>query len=196
MRLITIAFVFLAASVALARPLPERDRTAETERWLAAAMVAEAGWLAEADHRAIYHVLRRQYRARSARGIDGSFLDTVRRYAAAFDGRTTRARSVWVRSLAEGFHDHADPDGWPDGVSWKSHRKLWAAVRRRAWACMRGAACRDPYRGRATHWGGTKDPPRGCMVALVSRDTINTFYGVDAACVRRRMKARREQRDR
>lgn len=180
---------WLALVLALAVPgtafaLPESDRTPETKRLLAAAMVAEAGWHADADHRGIFHVIRKRYV--ELKKFE-SFADQLRAYVAVFDPRTKlEGRTVWLRSLARD-DPIGPPEGWPDGASWKRHRLRWARVLERASRCIDGRDCDDPYRGRARHWGGVGiDHPQGCMVALPRRGTRNVFYAIDWACKRRR----------
>ncbi len=187
-----IAFVLLFSSSARA-DIPAEERTPETRRWLAVAMVAEAGWAppnkprAEADHRAIFHVLALRWprlQKRWPKRYD-SFLSVVRAYVAAMDPRTERGGRVrWLLRLEPDMVEA--PTGWPDRANWRRHRVWWERVVERAGNCLEGVKCPDPYRGQALHWGGAMDSPQGCMVQLENAGTLNTFYTVDMDCKRRR----------
>lgn len=184
---------WLGLLCSVAGQLPPPERTEETIRWLAVAMVAEAGWAdpshekAEADHRAIYHVLRRRWPRLQKRWphLYPRFVDVVQAYVAAFDPRTPKGGRVrWLMRLKPGMT--ASPEGWPDNARWHLHRVWWAAAVARATRCVRGEGCRDPHRGKALHWGGGMDKPTGCMVALPNAGTFNTFYAVERDCTRAR----------
>lgn len=174
--------------------LPPDQVNDVTTRWLAVAMVAEAGWLAEADHRAIYHVLRRRWprlqKRRPKRYSD--FVSVVQGYVAAMDPRTSKGGRVrWLLQLELGREDA--PTGWPERANWEKHRVWWVRTVERARDCIAGRRCRDPYKGQALHWGGDMDSPSGCMVELPNAGTANTFYSVDVECARKRRRGRRER---
>ncbi len=194
--ILSLAVVGMLAGGAQADGLPVEERGADTTRWLAVAFVAEAGWAdpkhqkAEADHRAIFHVLKRRWsrlRKRWPKRFE-RFVDVLKNYVAALDPRTTKGTRVrWLHAL----HGHMDmtvaPAGWPqERARWSVHREWWKAALLRARRCTSGRECRDPYRGRALHWGGAMDVPRGCMVELPNAGTFNTFYRLDRDCRRRR----------
>lgn len=200
MRLVLAALlVALWCSPGLAQ-VPEDQRTEATARWLAVAFVAEAGWAdprhreAAKDHRAIFHVLRKRWPQMAKRWPKRfpTFLSVIQVYVAAFDSRTPKAGRVrWLLALSEPGRPPGPPRGWPaERARWEHHRVWWAEALERANRCLRGERCRDPYRGRALHWGGAMDPPSGCMVKLPDAGTLNTFYGVDADCRRRRNRGR------
>ena len=206
MRLIIFTAVMLCTPVVRAGALPETERTGETQAALAMAFVAEAGWAdpknpeAKADHRAIYHVLLNRWPALSKRYPERyeRFVDVVRAYVAALDPRTEKGRRVrWLRALSAGEYGiGAPPTGWPvEHARWDVHRVWWEQALARAKDCMHGRRCQDPYGGRALHWGGAMDRPRGCMVRLPNRGTLNTFYAVDSKCRRRRERHRKARPD-
>lgn len=164
--------------------VPASENNDDTARWLAVAFIAEAGWLAEKDHRGIFHVMRKRWpklRKRFPKQYP-RFVDVIHEYVAAFDSRTKRARTRWLLSL-HGRPQHEAPAGWPSNVSWPRHLRYWRAAVRRAHNCLDGIACRDPY-PRSLHWGGDMDKPQGCMVKLDNVGTDNTFYRVDLDCKR------------
>ena len=187
--LVAIALILTCSSTAHANALPEDQRTNDTARWLAVAFVAEAGWApprkpeAEADHRAVYHVLKRRWSFRVERGYKRPFVYMVQHYIAAFDPRTEKAGRVrWLLSLSTG-EDHT-PVGWPVKLSWEAHKPFWLAAQARAHRCIAGK-CADPYKGKALHWGSDHDRPTTCMVLLPNAGTLNRFYAVDTKCTRR-----------
>ena len=169
----------------------------QARRLLAVAFVAEAGWApprrpkAEADHRAIFHVLKNRWRNMRKRWPKkyGEFSSVVQVYVAAMDPRTKKGGRVrWLLALSTpGAGADGPPAGWPVAhARWARHRVWWRDALERAERCLYGGRCRDPYRGKALHWGGAMDPPRGCMVELPNVGTYNTFYAVDTTCRRRR----------
>ena len=190
MRSLTLALVLLWSSAASASGLPESERTAEAKRWLAVAFIAEAGWAdpkhaqAEADHRGIYHVLRRRWQRLKKRFPKLTFVKMVQNYVAAFDSRTEKAGRVrWLLSLQPG--SDREPAGWPaHKAKWSVHRVWWEQAQERAARCIDGGRCRDPY-PHAWHWGGDMDIPRACMVELRNVGTLNTFYSIDMDCRRK-----------
>jgi len=194
MRRLILSFLALGILASSARAeLPPEERTAETRRWLAVAMVAEAGWAppdrpkAAADHRAIFHVLKNRWPRLRKRWpkLYPHFADVVQGYVAAFDPRTEKGGRVrWLLRLRPGIVEA--PVGWPGRANWKRHRVWWEAVVQRAGDCMEGRRCRDPYRGQALHWGATFDAPRGCMVPLPNAGTLNVFYTVSMECKKKR----------
>lgn len=189
MRSLTLVLLWCSGT-ACAQWLPDTERDDETIRWLAVAFIAEAGWAdpkhaqAEADHRGIYHVLRRRWQRLQRRYSKLTFLKMVQTYVAAFDYRTEKAGRVrWLLSLRS-KDPNAEPAGWPrQKASWEVHRVWWLAALERARHCVEGSRlkCRDPY-PRAWHWGGDMDIPKGCMVKLCNVGTFNTFYSIDRAC--------------
>jgi hypothetical protein len=177
-RILSGALLLWSSSAQARAPLPDSQWNSQTHVWLARAMVAEAGWLAERDHVAIAYVLARRWRNMSERWPTTRFIDVVRRYCAGlgdYHSSFTR-RQLWIRALSP---DIAEPEGWPAQVSWRRHSMLWrdALVRSAEWA---GGILRDPCRGRAEHWGGTIDSPRGRMVPVDCGETENTFYRLKA----------------
>ena len=158
--------------------------------------MAEAGWggpghpKGRADHRAIFHVLKNRWprmRNQHPRRFP-RFLDVVQNYVAAMDPRTPKGGRVrWLLALQEHQRLDTPPTGWPEQKArWKVHRGLWEQALERAQRCLHGRGCGDPYAGRALHWGGAMDKPKGCMVELPNVGTNNTFYGIDPECQRRR----------
>jgi hypothetical protein len=141
-------------------------------------MVAEAGWKSARDHAAIAHVLARRYRRMVERYQSFRFVDVVRSYCAGLGGmtRSLTRRQLWVREL---LPDGSEPQGWPSHASWRVHAPLWRAALERADRFARGEL-RDPCRGRAWHWGGTIDSPRGRMEPVDCGETENTFYRLTA----------------
>jgi hypothetical protein len=189
MRSLGCLLVFLAVCSSAGAQVPESERTPDTERWLGVAFVAEAGWGdarhrgAIKDHKAIFHVLR----GRWERAREGTFLNLVKGYVAAFDPRTPKSGRVrWLLALADSDAS-GPPEGWPQHkASWDRHRVWWAEAMQRARDCLRGVRCKDPYNGRARHWGGRMDKPSSCMRPLPNAGTYNTFYSVDLKCARQR----------
>lgn len=175
--------------------VPIEHRTDEVSTWLAVAFIAEAGWAdpkhakGEADHRAIYHVLRWRWLNVFP---EKDFVKVISSYVAAFDPRGSKGTRVrWLVSLI-GKEPGAAPVGWPhEKASWELHRKWWLQAQARAKRCMAGR-CADPYKGMARHWGGGMDVPSVCMRPLPNAGTFNTFFSVDYACVRERRRALRE----
>jgi hypothetical protein len=193
--------VWLAQCTGASAQAPESEQS-EAARWLAVAFVAEAGWAdpkhakAEADHRAIFHVLRRRWGQMRRRWpkIYPRFVDVLQAYVAAFDPRTEKGQRVrWLLALVQ--HDDLElpPASWPEAnARWDVHRPWWEAALERAEGCLAGRRCPDPYRGRALHWGGAMDAPRGCMRELPNPGlTFNTFYAVDTQCARTRNRRKR-----
>ncbi len=167
----------------------------DVRRWLAVAFIAEAGWAdrkrrkAEADHRGVFHVLRGRFTRMNRRLPKRypTFLSVVQGYVAAFDTRTPKGGRVrWLLALAFGGRT-GEPAGWPADVRWDVHQRWWEATLERAGRCLAGR-CKDPYRGKARHWGGAMDSPQGCMRELPNVGTYNTFYSVDLECRRRVMR--------
>jgi hypothetical protein len=197
----------LGLGLAVTWPLQAREDgqwLGAEKRWLAVAFVAEAGWAdpghrkAEADHRAIFHVLKRRWQRMKRRWPSryGQFVTVVQAYVAAMDPRTAkRGRVRWLLALAQQSpQDTVPPAGWPiSRARWSRHRQWWGQALERAEGCLQGRRCRDPYLGRAYHWGGDMDLPRRCMVELPNAGTYNTFYTVSAACKRRQWARRRAQ---
>jgi hypothetical protein len=177
MKYILSGALALTAAVAHARPPIHVDQwTPETRLWLSRAMVAEAGWRAERDHVAIAYVLSRRYRRARERWPGLRFVDMIRSYCAGLGGfqRSLTPRQVWLRALQP---DATEPEGWPLGIAWSRHLPLWRAAFKRSEAWSRGLL-RDPCGGRAWHWGGTIDFPRGRMVETDCGSTQNTFYSL------------------
>ena len=181
------------------RALPETERTDDTKLWLAVAFVAEAGWAgqnkpkAEADHRGIFHVLKNRW-PRLKRRFPKRFpryVDVVQAYVAALDPRTKGKRVRWL--LRMGLDPTQAPAYWPAKVKWSVHKPLWIRALQRAQDCLAGTPgkCRDPYKGKALHWGGEMDRPTECMVLLPNAGTYNDFYGVDTECTRDRRQKRK-----
>lgn len=196
MRTLIFLTAFLVSVQAVAHGLPIEERTDATKRWLAVAMVAEAGWEAEADHRGIFHALKNRFRRLTRRFPKRypTYLSVVRAYVAAFDPRTKKGGRVrWLMALTQPGRPPGPPKGWPvDRARWDRHTHLWGNVRRLAAQCVDGGRCRDPYKGQAVHWGGAGlDKPQGCMVALPNAGTRNVFYRVDRDCKRRSRASRR-----
>jgi hypothetical protein len=198
MRRLILSFLALGmlASAARAEGLPPDQQTEEAIRWLAVAFVAEAGWAppdrpkAKADHRGIFHVLKKRWPRLRRRWPKryASFVDVVQGYVAAMDPRTEKGGRVrWLLQLELGREDA--PRGWPGRANWERHRVWWKAAVRRSRNCIEGRRCPDPYRGQALHWGGGMDSPQGCMVKLPNAGTLNTFYAVDRGCKRRRRRS-------
>jgi hypothetical protein len=172
----TLLFWFIAIHVKAdtTRPLPPPEWDAETQLWLARAMVSEADW-STVDHAAIAWTLKRQWRARVEHQPAWSFIDQIRRYCAGLRHQTPRTnRHRWVREL--GFHGDA-PASWPKSSSWDAYRSRWLRVLRFAgdWGAGRVG---DPCRGKAIHWGGGMDIPMDKTVRPVNCGfTHNIFYG-------------------
>jgi hypothetical protein len=175
---IATGVMLLATSTASAqnRPIPESQWTRDTHIWLARAMVAEAGWLAERDHIAIAYVLARRWRRLIENWPALRFIDVIRNYCAGLGDYTRELtpRQRWLRGLS--WNDDK-PDGWPRAASWPRHLPLWRNALARSARWSRGGLT-DPCRGRAWHWGGVIDTPQGRMVAVNCGKTRNTYYRV------------------
>lgn len=197
MHIIILVVAMLWSSIAHADDLPEAERTAEAKRWLAVAFIAEAGWAdpkhaqAKADHRGIYHVLKRRWQRRHKQVPKLRFIRAVQNYVAAFDPRTAKGGRVrWLLSLQPGRV--APPAGWPPKLNWPKHQVWWVQAQERAARCIDGGRCPDPY-PLAWHWGGDMDSPSSCMIELPNVGTYNTFYNLDLPCMRK-LRARRARR--
>jgi len=170
--------VFLMTSTASAQvaPLPASEWTPQTQLWLARAMVAEAGWNAKLDYIAIAYVLARRWRTMTERWPALRYVDVIRRYCAGLGDyrRQPSARQRWVRALS---WDDAPPSHWPKNASWKQSLPLWRAALTISEKWGKGEL-KHPCRGRAWHWGGLIDTPRGRMVPVDCGQTRNTFYGI------------------
>ncbi|MBN1654277.1 MAG: hypothetical protein JXA30_10950 [Deltaproteobacteria bacterium] len=178
-KFITTGAVLLATSASSAQhapPIPENQWTPSTQVWLARAMVAEAGWTSENDHIAIAYVLARRWRRLTERWPELRFLDVIRNYCAGLGSyrRELTPRQRWLRSLS--WNDLV-PEGWPEGISWDRHLRYWRSILERSDRWSKGNLL-DPCRGRAWHWGGTIDTPRGRMVPVNCGETQNTFYNL------------------
>ena len=194
-----------SSSTAVARPkLPESERTADAIRWLAVAFIAEAGWAdpkhreARADHRGVFHVLRRRWSRAVKRWPNLTFVHMVQNYVAAFDSRTQKGGRVrWLLSLQPG--SDRPPAGWPSRSPWPPHLRWWKQAQKRAARCINGGHCPDPY-PTAWNWGGDMDMPSTCMVELPNVGTANTFYTLDLVCRRaaiaKRVAAAKKRRSR
>lgn len=156
--------------------IPNEQFDLSARLWLARAMVGEAGWLAENDHIAIAYVLKRRWETMRERWPKLRFKDVILRYAKALGGgrREYTARQIWVRGLRL---DLVEPEGWPQKISWKGHRKYWHQVIRRVDQWKRGELS-DPCRGRAFHWGGKTDIPGKTLFPVDCGETENVFYGI------------------
>ena len=155
-------------------PVPLAQWTPQTRLWLARAMVAEAGFDAEQDHRAIAFVLARRWERVRERWSSMRLIDVIRNYCAGLGSyrRSITPRQRWVRALRP---DLGKPEGWPARLSWERHQPLWQATLERVDRFSRGEL-EDPCRGRAWHWGGVIDSPRGRMDPIDCGETHNTFY--------------------
>jgi hypothetical protein len=176
-KFITTGVVLLATSTTGAQhppPIPASQWTPATHVWLSRAMVAEAGWNAETDHVAIAYVLARRWQKLSERWPGLRFVDVIQNYCAGLGNyhREFTPRQRWIRSLS---WDDVEPENWPSGASWKRHLSYWKSVLERSDRWSKGDL-QDPCRGRAVHWGGTIDSPRGRMVPVNCGTTQNTFY--------------------
>lgn len=177
MRNLIVGAVLLTSSVAEARrPVPPEQFTSEAHVWLARAMIAEAGWRAKKDHVGMAYVLARRWKRATERWPTMRFVDVIRNYCAGLGSfrRSLTARQEWLRGLDFNVRK---PDAWPKRASWKRHGRFWADTLERSHAWAQGEL-RDPCRGRAWHWGGVIDSPRGRMVAIDCGGTRNTFYGM------------------
>jgi hypothetical protein len=170
--LFLIAAGFLSGNVAaqIKGPLPEEQWNAETELWLARAMVSEADW-SSADHAAIAWTLKRQWEARRERFPDITFVEQIRAYCAGLRGAPRSSRMKWVLSL-EG---DLEPEAWPKHVAWPAYAPHWNRVRAFARAWFRGEV-RDPCKKPALHWGGPGDMPPPDVVPVDCGLTSNIFY--------------------
>lgn len=172
--------VFLVASTAGAQasPLPASEWTPQVQLWLARAMVSEAGWDAELDYVAIAYVLLRRWHQMNQRWPALRFVDVVRGYCSGLGDypRRLTARQRWIRGLSS---DGEKPLHWPRNASWKLTYPFWKTALDVSEKWGRGEL-RDPCRGRAWHWGGTIDTPRGRMIAVNCGPTRNTFYGISS----------------
>jgi hypothetical protein len=176
--LILAAALLLSTTVVLARPMPIPlgQWSPAAQLWMARAMVAEAGWLAERDHVGIAYVLSRRWASMRKRYPEIQFVHVIRGYCAGLEpGRAEfTPRQRWLHGLNLQLNE---PDGWPRNVSWVRHRVWWQQVLQRAEAWSLGKL-RDPCKGRAWHWGGEMDTPEGKMVEVDCGDTRNIFYGL------------------
>jgi hypothetical protein len=170
--------VVLMASTASAQvaPLPASEWTPQTQLWLARAMVAEAGWNAKLDYIAIAYVLARRWRTMTEQWPSLRYVDVIKRYCAGLGDfrRQHSARQRWVRALS---WDDAQPSQWPKDASWAQSLPLWRTALAISEKWGKGEL-KDPCRGRAWHWGGLIDSPRGRMVPVDCGQTRNTFYGI------------------
>lgn len=175
---ITTGAVFLIASTVSAQkaPIPKAQWTPQTQIWLARAMVAEAGWQSERDHIAIAYVLARRWRRLIERWPALRFMDIIRNYCAGLGGyrREPTQRQRWLREL--NWND-LKPVNWPKKVSWVHHLSKWRSILGLSDKWSKGEIA-DPCRGRAWHWGGIIDTPRGRMVPINCGETHNTFYTI------------------
>lgn len=168
-------------------PIPAEQWSPRAHLWLSRAMVAEAGWHAERDHRGLAYVLARRWKRAVRRFPLWRFIDQVREYCTALGGgrRSLSPRQVWLRTLPmvspEGIGPStgdAAPEGWPrNAAPWSQHRARWRSVLRRADQWHRGEL-RDPCRGRAVAWGGDMDDPSEALEPVDCGDTANIFYGL------------------
>lgn len=128
---------------------------------LSRACYIESGWR-ESDCAALAHVI-----ARRAERAGATFGQMLLAYS-ALDADNPRAAEV--RGYPWG-----DIDGKPAAFN-----RRWAKLRAYVTRVAAGDV-RDPCGGRATHWGGTTDMPRGRMVPVhCATPTVNTFYRVAA----------------
>ena len=187
-KFITTGVVLLATSSAAAQhrpPIPKSQWTPSTQVWLSRAMVAEAGWHATNDHIAIAYVLARRWRRLAERWPALRFIDVIRNYCAGLGSyrRELTPRQRWLRSLS--WNDLV-PENWPSGIPWQRHLRYWQSILERSDRWSKGDL-KDPCRGRAWHWGGTIDTPRGRMVPVDCGTTQNTFYRISAEASKRLM---------
>ena len=176
--ILSCAMLLVTTTVGAQPPVPRHEWSPQTHLWLARAMVAEAGWKAERDHVAIAYVLVRRWRRMTQRLSRFRFVDVIRNYCAGLGDyrRSMTPRQRWVRDL---WADAVEPEGWPRSrASWKNHAPLWRATLERSARWGRGELS-DPCRGKAWHWGGVIDSPRGRMVAVDCGRTRNTFYRLE-----------------
>lgn len=169
-------------------PVPADQWTPYAKLWLARAMVAEAGWLAELDHVLIAWAIVRQWRARLHRWPELRFADQVRAACAGL-GVASTARHEWLHALPPPLAStplaELEPAGWPAKVSWRRHSVWWAQVLRRVQRFGEGRL-RDPSRGRVMYWGARDeslpDPARAAMAVNrgdwveLDFDTRNRFF--------------------
>lgn len=172
---IAVLLLLVASSARARRPIPPEQWDPVAHVWLARAYIAESGWEARRDWRAISWVLARRW----AKGVERfprlRFVDVVRGYCAGMGARVWTRRQRWLRGL-----DFAaqKPPAWPRRASWEDARGHWVAALRMAWRWADGRVG-DPCRGAALHWGGPGlDPPRGRMFRVDCGETLNVFYGM------------------
>jgi hypothetical protein len=177
-RLLTTGVVVFMTSTVSAQnaPLPETEWTPQTQLWLARAMVAEAGWNAKADYVAIAYVLARRWHQMTERWPSLRFIDVIKSYCLSLGDyrRKPTERQRWIRSLS---WDDSTPESWPNNASWIAHLPFWRRALAVSEKWVKGELS-DPCRGRAWHWGGTIDAPRGRMIAVDCGKTRNTFYAL------------------
>lgn len=168
--LICIGFALWGDPYLDAQPAPEDDGL-----WLARAMVAEADWRADTDHRAIGYVLLAKYRIVQRRYPRVTVAAIARAYCSGLEHDDRRSKRLrWVYRLDRAGQQ---PLGWPIGSPWLRYSGLWRKVLRTADKCLSGEVA-DPCRGRAEHWGGPMDTPSDRLERVDCGRTVNTFYRV------------------
>ncbi len=173
-----LALLLLASSATATEPTQPPEELEELSHRLAQLYISEASWAGLEDHPAIYWALRNR-----AETLDRSMLEQMRRYSRPLF-RPTSARQAWIAALRT---DGAQPDVWPENVSWDRYTDRWKLILSRARAHVREAP-RNPCDGRVEHWGGMRIArdrvradralERGAWRRLDCGETRNTFFEV------------------
>lgn len=170
-------FIANARAAQPQRPIPAEQFDKRTHTWLARAMVAESGWLAQNDQIAVAYVFARRWKAMHKRWPHLRFVDVIFSYSAGIGAsrREYTKRQTWIRSLSPTM---AKPVGWPRAASWRRHRPLWSRAMDRADLWARGMVA-DPCRGKAEYFGGGMDKPTKRMIVVKCKGVRNIFYRVE-----------------
>lgn len=101
----------------------------------------------------------------------------------AMTAEETRGNCPWARALED---DDAEPDAWPEHISWPRHARRWAQVRELARRLVDGRERFRPCAGEPFTWGGEMDRERAIERGLVplrcvdeeGAPTLNTGYAL------------------
>ncbi len=133
--------------------------------------VAEAGWSSEADHRAIFQVIR------NIQG-SGTLLQAARRASPRTTGTRPpiNRRGCWVSTLLD---SDTKPAGWGEKIHWQPYVQRWRSVRSLAARLVSGHPVQSPCKGEPVAWGGAMDDWLAIRRGLIRIDcgaTLNRFW--------------------
>jgi len=166
-----IVGLFFVAAYLLLCVVVEGQSTPSPELMLARSCVSERGWRTETDDCAgIASVVRR----RMARTGE-TWRRALRALAPRLHGTAPLGRRAWLRGLDE---DGEQPEHWPRGPSWATHRDAWIATLEEARGLIDEPATRCAEEPSA--WGSVDDVRRRESVAVRWVDvdcgvTLNRF---------------------